>query len=72
MKLMQIFYTYRFFSSLKRKIYVTPTSYLQLLKTFQVLYGKRVEQITLQRNRYETGLEKLDYAASQVSDAYNH
>lgn len=45
---------------------MTPTSYLELIKTFQNLYGKKVDQITLQRNRYEVGLDKLDFAASQV------
>lgn len=57
----------RFYQALKRKNYVTPTSYLELIKTFQNLYGKKVEQITLQRTRYEVGLEKLDFAASQVA-----
>ncbi|KAL0279081.1 UNVERIFIED_CONTAM: hypothetical protein PYX00_000712 [Menopon gallinae] len=56
-----------FYKALKRKIYVTPTSYLELIKSFQNMYGKKVEQITMQRNRYEVGLEKLDFAASQVS-----
>ncbi|KAK6624385.1 hypothetical protein RUM44_011244 [Polyplax serrata] len=57
----------KFFKALRRKNYVTPTSYLELIKTFQNLYGKKVDQITLQRNRYEVGLDKLDFAASQVS-----
>lgn len=47
--------------------YVTPTSFLQLIKSLQKLYGQKVEQITSQQNRYEIGLEKLDFAAGQVS-----
>lgn len=46
---------------------MTPTSYLELIKTFQNLHRKKVDQITTLRNRYETGLEKLDFAAGQVS-----
>lgn len=56
----------KFYEEQKRKTYVTPTSYLELIQTFKDLYYLKVEQITLQRNRYETGLEKLDFAAGQV------
>ncbi|XP_071052042.1 dynein axonemal heavy chain 3 isoform X2 [Onthophagus taurus] len=55
-----------FFREQKRKTYVTPTSYLELIQTFKSLYYLKVEQITLQQQRYETGLDKLDFAASQV------
>jgi len=58
---------FRFYSALKRYNYVTPTSYLELIKTFQNLHKKKVDQITTLRNRYETGLDKLDFAAGQVS-----
>nr|XP_024219193.1 dynein heavy chain 3, axonemal-like isoform X2 [Halyomorpha halys] len=56
-----------YFTALKRKNYVTPTSYLELIMTLQNLYQRKVDQVTLLRTRYETGLEKLDFAASQVS-----
>lgn len=56
----------RFFKEQRRKTYITPTSYLELIQTFKLLYELKVEQITMQRNRYETGLEKLDFAAGQV------
>lgn len=52
---------------LRRRNYVTPTSYLELIMTFKsLLYIKR-EEIAALRNRYLTGLEKLEFAASQVS-----
>ncbi|XP_073998137.1 dynein axonemal heavy chain 3-like isoform X3 [Rhodnius prolixus] len=57
----------RYFELLKRKNYVTPTSYLELIMTFQNLHQKKVDQVTLLRTRYEVGLEKLDFAASQVA-----
>lgn len=41
----------KFYSEQKRKTYVTPTSYLELIQTFKALYYFKVEQITLQRNR---------------------
>ncbi|XP_038073730.1 dynein heavy chain 3, axonemal-like isoform X4 [Patiria miniata] len=56
-----------FFSVLRRQNYVTPTSYLELIKTFKnLLNRKRMEIMTL-RNRYMVGLEKLDFASSQIS-----
>ncbi|KAB0793663.1 hypothetical protein PPYR_13283 [Photinus pyralis] len=57
----------KFYEDLQRRTYVTPTSYLELIQTFKSLYYLKVDQITLQRNRYETGLDKLDFAAGQVS-----
>lgn len=41
----------RFYNEQKRRTYVTPTSYLELIQTFKSLYYYKVEQITLQRNR---------------------
>lgn len=59
-------YACRYFSQLRRHNYVTPTSYLELILTFKKLVqAKRTEIQTLQQ-RYLTGLEKLEFAASQV------
>ena len=56
-----------FFSKLKRKNYVTPTSYLELIVAFkQRLDVKRVE-VSEARKRYVIGLEKLAFAAQQVN-----
>ncbi|RZF36882.1 hypothetical protein LSTR_LSTR004570 [Laodelphax striatellus] len=57
----------RYYKTLKRHNYVTPTSYLELIKTFRNLHQKKVDQITNLRMRYEVGLEKLDFAAGQVA-----
>lgn len=57
----------RVFQTLQRQIYVTSTSYLELIKTFKnLLEHKRLELFTC-KNRYLVGLEKLDFASSQVS-----
>ena len=60
-------YFCRFYEILRRHNYVTPTSYLELILTFKKLLGIKRDSIMLMRNRYLTGLEKLEFAASQVS-----
>ncbi|GIY63283.1 dynein heavy chain 3, axonemal [Caerostris darwini] len=57
----------RYFFELQRKNYVTPTSYLGLILTFKDLLLKKQEDLLNQRNRYIVGLEKLDFAASQIA-----
>ncbi|XP_073507678.1 dynein axonemal heavy chain 3-like [Phyllobates terribilis] len=57
----------RVFQMLQRQIYVTSTSYLELIKTFKnLLERKRLELLT-SKNRYLVGLEKLDFASSQIA-----
>uniref|UniRef100_H2YSE0 AAA+ ATPase domain-containing protein n=1 Tax=Ciona savignyi TaxID=51511 RepID=H2YSE0_CIOSA len=57
----------RYFDSLRRRTFITPTSYLELIKTFKrLLQKKRLELLTL-KNRYVTGLEKLEFAESQIN-----
>ncbi|XP_073413059.1 dynein axonemal heavy chain 3-like [Dendrobates tinctorius] len=57
----------RVFQVLQRQIYVTSTSYLELIKTFKnLLERKRLELLT-SKNRYLVGLEKLDFASSQIT-----
>ena len=51
---------------MRRRNYVTPTSYLELIKTFKnLLNKKRLELLTL-KDRYVVGLEKLEFSESQV------
>ena len=53
---------------MRRRNYVTPTSYLELIKTFKTLLNKkRLELLTL-KDRYVVGLEKLEFSESQVID----
>ncbi|XP_055373574.1 dynein axonemal heavy chain 3 [Condylostylus longicornis] len=56
------------FSELGRQNYVTPTSYLQMLLSFKSFYIKKYDEIVQLRDRYTIGLEKLDFAASQVTE----
>ncbi|EDV95581.1 GH15699 [Drosophila grimshawi] len=53
---------------LSRRNYVTPSAYLELLKAFSTFYARKLDEITRLRDRYTTGLEKLDFAASQVGE----
>lgn len=46
--------------------YVTPTSYLELISSLKLLLGKKRGEILKFKKRYEVGLEKLAFAASQV------
>lgn len=56
-----------FRAKLQRYNYVTPTSYLELLKSFTGLLQSRRDDIQRRKNRYEVGLEKLSFASSQVA-----
>ena len=60
------FFPHRYYDTLRRRNYVTPTSYLELILTFKTLLGIKREELTLMKNRYLVGLDKLQFAASQV------
>jgi dynein heavy chain len=49
----------KFYDQLRRKNYVTPTSYLELVKTFIKYLKHQQELIPSKMNRYEVGLRKL-------------
>uniref|UniRef100_A0A2K5HID3 Dynein axonemal heavy chain 3 n=1 Tax=Colobus angolensis palliatus TaxID=336983 RepID=A0A2K5HID3_COLAP len=55
-----------YYNKLRRHNYVTPTSYLELILTFKTLLNSKRQEVAMMRNRYLTGLQKLDFAASQV------
>lgn len=55
-----------YFSQLRRHNYVTPTSYLELILTFKTLLKVKRNEVNTARNRYIVGLQKLEFAASQV------
>ena len=56
----------RFYNELGRRNYITPTSYLELITAFKTLITKKQDTTLKAKKRYETGLEKLAFAASQV------
>ncbi len=52
---------------LRRRNYVTPTSYLELILTFKNLLKEKRNEVKQLQFRYLNGLEKLKFAASQAS-----
>ena len=57
----------RFTMETRRKQYVTPLSYLELLSTYKTLLESKRENILNEKRRYETGLEQLAKAEDAVS-----
>eukprot|EP00743_Colponemidia_sp_Colp-15_P006911 GILK01007459.1.p1 GENE.GILK01007459.1~~GILK01007459.1.p1 ORF type:complete len:1899 (+),score=393.41 GILK01007459.1:93-5789(+) len=49
----------QFFAELKRRYYVTPTSYLELITTFKLLLAEKRKEVRMLKQRYEVGLDKL-------------
>jgi dynein heavy chain len=52
---------------LKRRNYVTPTNYLELVKGYRGLFGEKVTQVGASRFKLNNGLEKLEESQEQVS-----
>jgi dynein heavy chain len=57
----------KFYDELHRRNYVTPTSYLELIKTFKDLLDKKRFEILSLKERYVIGMEKLELSESQIS-----
>lgn len=48
-----------FAKKLKRKYYVTPTSYIELITTFKNLLTEKRKEVMQNINKYENGYEKI-------------
>jgi dynein heavy chain, axonemal len=57
----------RFLTNLGRNNYVTPTSYLELLNSLKTLLRQKRSEVTAIQKRYSGGLDKLKFAAQQIS-----
>ncbi|XP_061847983.1 dynein axonemal heavy chain 3 [Colius striatus] len=57
-----------YYTTLRRHNYVTPTSYLELILTFKTLLNRKRQEVDMMRTRYLMGLQKLDFASSQVAE----
>merc|ERR1719191_2668540 len=51
----------------KRQVYVTPTSYLELLSAFMSILAMKQKHVGTQQHRYQVGLDKIEAAEEQVS-----
>eukprot|EP00741_Cyanophora_paradoxa_P002452 tig00000076_g2377.t1 len=61
----------QFLAELRRHNYTTPTSYLELLSTYQTLLGEKRSEVGNLRKRLEIGLEKLLDTAKEVEVLQN-
>ena len=43
----------------RRHVYTTPKSFLELIKLFKVMYGKKYGEVNDQKDKYESGVVKL-------------
>jgi len=58
--------TKKYYQQLKRYFYVTPTSYLELIKTFKSLLGSKRKHVNDIINKYTKGQDQLDKAAKDI------
>lgn len=57
-----------FFVATARRSYITSASYLELIKSFTILTNSKQKHLREAKNRYVVGLEKLEFAESQISE----
>lgn len=57
----------RFFEELRRKYYTTPTSYLELINLYSNMLDEKKRELILQRDRFQTGLNKLEETNTLVT-----
>eukprot|EP00924_Labyrinthula_sp_SR-Ha-C_P008574 snap_masked-scaffold_37-processed-gene-0.12-mRNA-1 protein AED:0.06 eAED:0.07 QI:0/0/0/1/1/1/3/0/4292 len=79
-KLVEMFQTFhsdvgvfadKFFAETRRAVYITPTSFLELIKTFTSLYVSQKQFVLLKTRRLEVGMLKLRETEAVVSDLQN-
>ncbi|EGR31445.1 hypothetical protein IMG5_109350, partial [Ichthyophthirius multifiliis] len=51
--------SHKFYNHLKRKFYVTPTSYLELIVTFQTLLAEKRKEVKSSIDKYENGFNQI-------------
>ena len=56
-----------FFQKLRRYNYVTPTSYLELLSTFQTVLQSKREEVQTKQSRLQNGVDKIIATKEQVA-----
>ena len=60
----------QFKAELSRHNYVTPTSYLELLGLFSTMIKQKKSEISTQRNRTKSGLDKVLQSLTVTDDEY--
>ncbi len=57
----------KFLAATKRNVYITPTSYLELLSSFAAVLEMKRKVVGTQKHRYQVGLDKIGAAEEQVA-----
>ncbi len=57
----------RYFEQTRRIVYVTPASFIELMKTTKNLMNKKRNEIQESKQRYANGVEKLEFSEQQIS-----
>ena len=57
-----------FYKTTSRKTYITSNSYLELIKSYTALTNTKQKEILKLKSRYVVGLDKLLFAAEQISE----
>jgi dynein heavy chain len=60
-------YAAKFYEHLKRKYYVTPTSYLEMIITFQNLLDEKRKEVNAKIKKYENGYNQIIKTEGEVS-----
>ena len=61
-----ICFLHSFYDTFRRRTYLTASSYLELIRAFKDLLGRKRNQLLTLKNRYVVGLEKIDFSEKQV------
>ncbi|GIQ83153.1 dynein heavy chain, partial [Kipferlia bialata] len=58
----------QFFQQLRRRVYTTPTSYLELVRQYSEMLAKTRDELQQRHDTFANGLEKLTSTRAQVAD----
>eukprot|EP00329_Picozoa_sp_Boothbay-MS584-11_P000996 19247_6 len=56
----------KFQASLRRTVYITPTSYLELISAFKTLLNVKKDEVAIKKSRYENGLVAIKTTEASV------
>jgi dynein heavy chain len=57
-----------FYQQQRRRLYITPTSFLELIETFRELLAAKRDEVSSVRDRYLAGLDKLESTETRVKE----
>lgn len=60
-------YSQKIYEQERRYVYTTPKSFLELIKLFKVMFGKKEGELQSNKEKYETGVAKLTETGEEVA-----